>query len=42
VNSDGHDTTLSEIPDIASMTVWPGAMSHTLRNRFIEQWAGRE
>jgi hypothetical protein len=41
-NSDGHDTTLSEIPDIAPRTVWSGAMSRTLRNRFIEQWAGRE
>jgi len=34
VNSDGQDTTLSEIPDIASRTMWPGAMSRTLRNRF--------
>ncbi len=42
VNSDGHDTTISEIPDIASRIVWPGAMARTLRNRFIEQWAGRE
>jgi NAD(P)H-dependent flavin oxidoreductase YrpB (nitropropane dioxygenase family) len=42
VRSDGHDTTLSEIPDIASGNVWPGAMGRTLRNRFIEQWAGRE
>jgi NAD(P)H-dependent flavin oxidoreductase YrpB (nitropropane dioxygenase family) len=42
VRSDGHDTTLTEIPDIASGNVWPGAMSRTLRNRFIEQWAGRE
>jgi len=31
VNSDGHDTTLSEISDIASRTVWSGAMSRTLR-----------
>jgi NAD(P)H-dependent flavin oxidoreductase YrpB (nitropropane dioxygenase family) len=42
VRSDGHDTILTEIPDIASGNVWPGAMSRTLRNRFIEQWAGRE
>jgi NAD(P)H-dependent flavin oxidoreductase YrpB (nitropropane dioxygenase family) len=42
VNSDGHDTTLNEIPDIVSRTAWPGAMSRTPRNRFIEQWAGRE
>jgi NAD(P)H-dependent flavin oxidoreductase YrpB (nitropropane dioxygenase family) len=42
VRSNGHDTILSEIPDIASGNVWPGAMSRTLHNRFIERWAGRE
>lgn len=42
VRSDGHDTVLTEIPDIASGRVWPGAMSRALRNRFIERWAGRE
>jgi NAD(P)H-dependent flavin oxidoreductase YrpB (nitropropane dioxygenase family) len=42
VRSDGHDTILTEIPDIAVGQVWPGAMARTLRNRFIEQWAGRE
>jgi len=42
VRSDGHDTMLTEIPDIAAGIVWPGAMARTLRNRFIEQWAGRE
>ncbi len=42
VRSDGHDTVLTEIPDIARGRVWPGAMARTLRNRFIEQWAGRE
>src|SRR5215472_8876775 len=42
VNSDGHDTQLSEIPDIASRTVWPGAMTRSRRNRFVERWAGRE
>ena len=42
VQSDGHDTVLTEIPDIASGRVWPGAMARTLRNRFVEQWAGRE
>jgi NAD(P)H-dependent flavin oxidoreductase YrpB (nitropropane dioxygenase family) len=42
VRSDGHDTTLTEVPDIAAGTVWPGAMSRTLRNRFIERWVGRE
>jgi NAD(P)H-dependent flavin oxidoreductase YrpB (nitropropane dioxygenase family) len=42
VQSDGHDTVLTEIPDIASQRVWPGAMSRAQRNRFIERWAGRE
>lgn len=42
VESDGHDTQLSEIPDIASGLVWPGAMIRSRRNRFIERWAGRE
>lgn len=42
VDSDGHDTELTEIPDIASGTVWPGAMSRARRNRFIRRWAGRE
>src|SRR5262245_51510707 len=40
--SDGHDTLLSEIPDIAAGNVWPGAMTRSRRNRFIERWAGRE
>ena len=42
VASDGHDTVLSEIPDIVTGFVWPGAMSRVQRNRFIERWAGRE
>jgi NAD(P)H-dependent flavin oxidoreductase YrpB (nitropropane dioxygenase family) len=42
VDSDGHDTQLSEIPDIASGLVWPGAMTRSRRNHFIERWAGRE
>ncbi len=42
VNSSGHDTVLTEIPDIAASRVWPGAMGRALRNRFIEQWMGRE
>lgn len=42
VDGDGHDTLLSEMPDLASGKVWPGAMSRTKRNRFIERWAGRE
>jgi len=42
LDSDGHDTLLSEIPDLAAGRVWPGAMSRGRRNRFIERWAGRE
>jgi NAD(P)H-dependent flavin oxidoreductase YrpB (nitropropane dioxygenase family) len=42
VHSDGHNTVLTEIPDIAVGQVWPGAMARALRNRFIERWAGRE
>ena len=42
VDADGHDTLLSEIPDLAAGRVWPGAMSRSRRNRFIERWAGRE
>src|SRR6478752_1908000 len=42
VQSDGHDTVLTEIPDVAAGIVWPGAMSRAKRNRFIERWAGRE
>jgi NAD(P)H-dependent flavin oxidoreductase YrpB (nitropropane dioxygenase family) len=42
VKSDVHDTQLSEIPDIAAGLVWPGAMTRSRRNRFIERWAGRE
>jgi NAD(P)H-dependent flavin oxidoreductase YrpB (nitropropane dioxygenase family) len=42
VNSDGHDTVLTEIPDLASQRVWPGAMSRPQRNQFIERWAGRD
>lgn len=42
VQSNGHDTLLTEIPDLASQRVWPGAMSRAQRNAFIERWAGRE
>src|SRR5262249_46567682 len=42
LDSDGHDTLLSEIPDLAAGLVWPGAMIRSRRNRFIERWAGRE
>jgi NAD(P)H-dependent flavin oxidoreductase YrpB (nitropropane dioxygenase family) len=42
VKSDGHDTVLTEIPDLATQRVWPGAMSRAQRNPFIERWSGRE
>jgi NAD(P)H-dependent flavin oxidoreductase YrpB (nitropropane dioxygenase family) len=42
VDADGHDTVLTEIPDLATQRVWPGAMSRAKRNRFIERWSGRE
>lgn len=42
LDSDGHDSVLTEIPDIAQATVWPGAMSRAKRNAFIERWMGRE
>ncbi len=42
LDSDGHDTVLTEIPDIARGRVWPGAYSRVVRNRLFETWAGRE
>ncbi len=42
LDSDGHDTLLTEIPDIARANVWPGAMARVRRNAFVERWAGRE
>ncbi|MEK7447115.1 MAG: nitronate monooxygenase, partial [candidate division NC10 bacterium] len=39
LDSDGHDTVLTEIPDIARARVWPGAMARSRRNAFIERWA---
>jgi NAD(P)H-dependent flavin oxidoreductase YrpB (nitropropane dioxygenase family) len=42
VKTDGHDTVLTEIPDLASQRVRPGAMSRAQRNKFIERWSGRE
>ena len=42
LDSDGHDTLLTEIPDVAAGSVWPGAYSRVGRNRFVEEWTGRE
>lgn len=42
LESDGHDTVLTEIPDVARANVWPGAMARARHNAFIARWAGRE
>jgi NAD(P)H-dependent flavin oxidoreductase YrpB (nitropropane dioxygenase family) len=42
VDSDGHDTVLTEIPDLARGETWPGAYSRAWRNAFIAEWSGRE
>jgi len=42
LDSDDHDTVLTEIPDITASQVWSGAMSRVKRNRFVERWSGRE
>jgi NAD(P)H-dependent flavin oxidoreductase YrpB (nitropropane dioxygenase family) len=42
VESDGHDTLVTDIPDVASGQVWPGAYVRVRRNRFIEEWLGRD
>lgn len=42
LDSDGHDTVLTEIPDTLRGQIWPGAMARAQRNGFIARWAGRE
>lgn len=42
LESDGHDTLLTEVPDIARGSVWPGAWARVRRNALIERWVGRE
>src|SRR2546423_12886368 len=42
VESDGHDTLITEIPDILGGGNWPGAYARVRRNGFIEEWLGRE
>jgi NAD(P)H-dependent flavin oxidoreductase YrpB (nitropropane dioxygenase family) len=42
LDSDGHDTLITEITDIAAGNVWPGAYARVQRNRLIEDWIGRE
>jgi NAD(P)H-dependent flavin oxidoreductase YrpB (nitropropane dioxygenase family) len=40
--SDGHDTVLTELPDVIAGQVWPGAYARVLRTAFVQQWLGRE
>src|SRR6266702_3557660 len=42
VDSDGTDSVLTDIPDIAQRRVWPGAMDRVLRTRLIDEYVGRE
>src|SRR5207302_1009071 len=42
VRSDGHDTLITELPDVLSGQVWPGAYARVLRTPFIQEWLGRE
>jgi NAD(P)H-dependent flavin oxidoreductase YrpB (nitropropane dioxygenase family) len=42
LESDGHDTLVTDIPDVAHGQVWPGAYVRVRRNRFIEEWIGRD
>jgi NAD(P)H-dependent flavin oxidoreductase YrpB (nitropropane dioxygenase family) len=42
LDSDGHDTLVTDIPDVASGNTWPGAYVRVRRNRFIEEWIGRD
>ena len=42
LDSDGHDTLVTDIPDVASGQTWPGAYVRVRRNRFIEEWMGRD
>ena len=40
--SDGHDTLLTELPDVIAGQVWPGAFARVLRTPFVQEWLGRE
>jgi NAD(P)H-dependent flavin oxidoreductase YrpB (nitropropane dioxygenase family) len=42
VDSDGHDTIVTTVPDTYSGRDWPGAWSRALRTPMIEEWLGRE
>lgn len=40
--SDGHDTVLTELPEVIAGQVWPGAFARVLRTPFIQEWLARE
>jgi NAD(P)H-dependent flavin oxidoreductase YrpB (nitropropane dioxygenase family) len=42
LSASGADTVFTQIPDLAPEVRWPGAMSRVIRNRFVEEWLGRE
>lgn len=42
LTSDGQNTLLTDIVDLARGFVWPGALARVFRNRLIEEWIGRE
>jgi NAD(P)H-dependent flavin oxidoreductase YrpB (nitropropane dioxygenase family) len=42
VESDGHDTVVTTVPDTFGGRDWPGAWARVVRTRFIEEWIGRE
>jgi NAD(P)H-dependent flavin oxidoreductase YrpB (nitropropane dioxygenase family) len=42
VDAGGSDTVFTRIPDFAPYVEWPGAWSRVIRNRFVEEWLGRE
>ncbi|MBV9323495.1 MAG: nitronate monooxygenase [Chloroflexi bacterium] len=41
-DSNGHDTFLTELPDVVGGTTWPGAYARVRRNRVMQEWRGRE
>ncbi|HEY1297598.1 MAG TPA: nitronate monooxygenase family protein [Chloroflexota bacterium] len=41
-DSDGHDTFLTEMPDVVVGATWPGAYVRVRRNRIMQEWSGRE
>ena len=42
VAADGEDTIVTPFTDTLSGRNWPGAWSRGPRNRFVEEWLGRE